>query len=215
MANEEHIKIIKQGGAAWNAWRAENPNVRPNLRGADLSRANLNCTNLSGADLSYADLGEIDFIEANLSGADLSWTNLSTARHGLVDPVVTTTTLPVSGANLTSADLNGAIFVGANLGRAILAKADLSGAFLHFANLDSANLSGTNFSRALVARTTFANNDLSTVEGLETVKHIGPSTIGVDTLFRSEGKIPEAFLRGAGIPEHFITFFRHCSLDAQ
>lgn len=33
----------------------------------------------------------------------------------------------------------------------------------------------------------------------------GPSTIGVDTLFKSDGKIPEVFLRGAGVPEDFIT----------
>jgi len=34
--------------------------------------------------------------------------------------------------------------------------------------------------------------------------HIGPSTVGVDTLIRSQGKIPEAFLRGCGVPESLI-----------
>src|SRR5262249_13556325 len=37
------------------------------------------------------------------------------------------------------------------------------------------------------------------VTGLETVRHEGPSTIGTDTLFRSKGNIPEAFLRGCGL----------------
>jgi hypothetical protein len=37
------------------------------------------------------------------------------------------------------------------------------------------------------------------------VKHDGPSSIGIDTLYLSEGKIPEIFLRGAGVPEPFIT----------
>ncbi len=46
------------------------------------------------------------------------------------------------------------------------------------------------------------------MSGLETVSHIGSSTIGIDTLYRSKGEIPEAFLRGAGVPELFITFAR-------
>jgi hypothetical protein len=37
---------------------------------------------------------------------------------------------------------------------------------------------------------------------------MGPSTIGIDTIYRSKGKIPEGFLRGAGVPEEFITYMR-------
>jgi TIR domain len=44
------------------------------------------------------------------------------------------------------------------------------------------------------------------VKGLDAVEHIGRSTIGVDTLYNSGGKIPEIFLRGCGVPETFITF---------
>jgi len=57
-----------------------------------------------------------------------------------------------------------------------------------------------------ITGTSFDDVDLSTVKGLETVKHLGPSTIGVDTLFRSNAQIPTTFLRGVGIPENFITF---------
>ena len=31
MANEEHVAILKKGVAAWNEWRRENPDIRPNL----------------------------------------------------------------------------------------------------------------------------------------------------------------------------------------
>jgi hypothetical protein len=48
------------------------------------------------------------------------------------------------------------------------------------------------------------NVDLSSSKGLETVTHHGPSTIGIDTIYRSGGNIPEKFLRGAGVPEPFI-----------
>jgi TIR domain len=44
------------------------------------------------------------------------------------------------------------------------------------------------------------------VEGLETIKHDGPSSIGIDTLYRSEGHIPESFLRQAGVPVGFLTY---------
>lgn len=53
---------------------------------------------------------------------------------------------------------------------------------------------------------TFGDVDLSLVHGLATVQHEGPSTIGIDTLYRSHGNIPEVFLRGAGIPDEMITY---------
>jgi len=33
--------LLKQGVAAWNAWRYKNPNIRPDLGGAGLGGANL------------------------------------------------------------------------------------------------------------------------------------------------------------------------------
>jgi hypothetical protein len=69
-------------------------------------------------------------------------------------------------------------------------------------------LSGTDFTDALAHFTTFAYTDLSAAKGLETIFHLGPSTIGVDTIYKSRGKIPEVFLRGCGVPEEFIEFAR-------
>src|SRR5262249_3271104 len=81
MANDEHVALLKQGVTAWNAWRDENPDIRPDLRAADfrgaqfavtsLSRANLSRADLSGADLSGAHLFMTNLIGADLSGADL------------------------------------------------------------------------------------------------------------------------------------------------
>lgn len=34
--------------------------------------------------------------------------------------------------------------------------------------------------------------------------HELPSTLGIDTIYKSKGKIPESFLRGCGVPEDFI-----------
>jgi hypothetical protein len=38
------------------------------------------------------------------------------------------------------------------------------------------------------------------------VEHWGPSIIGIDTLYRSHGNIPEVFLRGTGVSEDFIPY---------
>jgi uncharacterized protein YjbI with pentapeptide repeats len=52
MANDEHVALLKQGVAAWNAWRDKKPHIRsPDLSGAVLNRAEL-----SGADFRSARL---------------------------------------------------------------------------------------------------------------------------------------------------------------
>jgi hypothetical protein len=38
------------------------------------------------------------------------------------------------------------------------------------------------------------------------VEHSGPCSIGIDTIYRSKGNIPESFLRGCGVPDEFITY---------
>jgi hypothetical protein len=42
------------------------------------------------------------------------------------------------------------------------------------------------------------------VHDLESIDHAGPSSIGIDTIYKSNGQIPEIFLRNAGLPESFI-----------
>lgn len=109
-------------------------------------------------------------------------------------------------SDLTEAILTEASFRGADLSFATLINADLSNVDLSYAYLNHARLSGADFTNATLAYTTFAGNDLREVKGLETVKHLAPSSIGVDTLYKSGGRIPEVFLRGCGVPDDFITF---------
>jgi hypothetical protein len=49
---------------------------------------------------------------------------------------------------------------------------------------------------------------LSDVLRLDDIRHLTPSHISIDTIYRSKGKIPEPFLRRAGVPENFITYMR-------
>ena len=71
MANDEHVRILRQGVEAWNQWRRENPRTEPHLSGATLSDADLSDANLYRADLGDADLVGADLSRAALRGADL------------------------------------------------------------------------------------------------------------------------------------------------
>jgi TIR domain len=57
-----------------------------------------------------------------------------------------------------------------------------------------------------MAKTIFGNVDLSKTTGLKSVKHEAPLIIGIDTIYRSKGIIPEIFLHGAGVPDSFISY---------
>ena len=223
MANPEHLEIVRQGAEARFAFWKKYPDVTidlsdANLRGADLIDAYLIDANLGGANLGGANLSGANLSGAYLSGADLSDANLSRANvmrstnlSGAYLCGVNLSGADLSDANLSSANLSGANLSGADLCAANLCGANLSNADLSDANLSDANLSGANLinanlSGADVGYSTFGDIDLSQANGLETVNHQGPSTIGVDTLFRSNGKIPEIFLRGCGLPDEFITY---------
>jgi uncharacterized protein YjbI with pentapeptide repeats len=182
MANPEHLEILKQGVKAWNEWRGKHRDIHPdlsgaNLCGANLSRVSLRYTNLSNANLSDADLSVANILGADLSDADLRNANLRDAN--------------LRDTSLRNADLRDASFFEA---------------FLDSTDFSRARLSGADLTSAILAHATFSDNDLSEVKGLEKVFHEGPSSIGVDTLYKSAGKIPEAFLRECGIPDDFIAF---------
>ena len=264
MADQEHVDILRQVVEAWNTWRRQHPDIRPdlsnadlsdadfsgadlsdtnlngtylsnaNLNGTDLSSANLDGVHLNGAYLRDADLNSAYLRGANLNGADLSNANLSSANLGstfLIGTNLSNANLSSAnlvGVNLSDANLShtslsrvhlvGAILRDANLSHANLSHANLSdanlnGADLKRADLNNANLSHVNISRAdlshaKVNRTIFGEIDLREVKGLETVEHSGPSHLSINTIFRSEGRIPEVFLRDTGAPDTFIEYMR-------
>jgi len=176
MANAEHVAMFNKGAEAWNAWRRENPNIRPDLSrigpdvdimersagwrewrespdicpdlsGAYLSEAHLSGAKLSGALLMRADLSGAYLSEAHLSGAHLNGAYLSKAH--------------LSGANLAGADLSDASLYRADLTSANLSGAKLYNATLMHANLHWANLSGADLSGANLALVILVEANLS------------------------------------------------------
>jgi|SRR5580692_8480121 uncharacterized protein YjbI with pentapeptide repeats len=189
MANPEHLVKLKDGVAAWNNWRVEHPDVTPDLIEAILDDADLSGANLSRAKLHHASLFGVRLQRANLQGADL---HLADLRQ----------------ASLSQAQMEGVGLHGATLNHANLSGVNLRAAELREASLIGTYLSGSDISHAKVGSTAFDDNDLSEVKGLATVLHHGPTAIGIATIYRSKGKIPEPFLRGAGVPEDFITYMK-------
>ncbi len=118
MADSEHVSRVKEGAAAWNRWREEEPDVIP-----DLGWANLNGVNLDGAVFTKSVLKLAFCRGCSMVGADFSEANMR-------------------GVNLEGSDLRGAVFRGANLEGAHMLGADLTGADFAGANLKLANFDG-------------------------------------------------------------------------
>jgi uncharacterized protein YjbI with pentapeptide repeats len=227
MANLKQLDILNKGVDSWNLWRVNNPRIRPSLSEAGLHMAYLKEANLSRADLTDADLRMAELVEADLNEADLTWANLNEAvlrNANLHRSKIQKANL--ARANLEGADLSKAVLTWSTLGRANLRSAQLLAANLNAANLSGSDLSGANLQKAsliganltranlegvdlsncIIGGTLFGNVDLSVVKGLETLIHLGPSPIGIDTVYKSRGEIPEVFLENAGVPKDLIAF---------
>lgn len=79
MANTEHLEMLKRGADAWNVWRDNNPQISPDLSGADLRKRSLRNFDLARADLSSANLRDVSFRRASLNNANLSEAKLHRA----------------------------------------------------------------------------------------------------------------------------------------
>ncbi len=198
-----------------------------NLEGADLPAVNFEGTDLSGAILANANLREARMngakaIRTEISGTDLvglrAW-NADFSRSDFGGSLLTGAILTesrIANANLSGAELNAAELSFTNLSESRLRATDFSEACLHYTDLRRSELTnavlratqlvgtqvaGADFTRARLGWTLLADVDLADARGLREVVHLGPSTIGIDTLLKSRGIIPEEFLRGAGVPE--------------
>lgn len=89
MGNRDHMQIAKRGVSDWNAWRAANLRVQPDLTRIDLS----------GQDLRGVDFRGVGLFKANLSHSDLRGANL---RQSIMIKTV------LDGADLSGAHVYGA-----------------------------------------------------------------------------------------------------------
>ncbi len=215
MADPELVEILRQGSEIWNHWREQQPvDLCIDLSGAFLKGSNLSESNLSRTDLRRADLRDVGLYEANLHKANLHEAILRGAHLHRAS---------MYGANLISADLYEADLRGADLHEADLREADLSEARLTGANLRKADLRWADLTRTDLTRTnlggadlTFtrffativANTDLCQTRGLAQINHQGPSNLTLHSIQIPQDGSAISFLRGAGVPEEWIDFYR-------
>lgn len=172
------------------------------LKGAELKGAHLRGARLEGADLQHTTL-----VEANLDEANLNYTNLFGANL---------TGASLQQAGLANADLHDANLVETNLKKANLREANLKGSNLGKATLEGALLidtdlrfalfEGTDFASAIFSSTVLLSIDFSKAIGLEKTDHLFASFLDIDTVHKSKGKMPVAFLRGCGLSDLDIEY---------
>jgi uncharacterized protein YjbI with pentapeptide repeats len=205
--NLSRIKLSKANFAGSNIFKtrfAESTLDHANFSGMTIvgggyfAEADLSEANFSFADLSTESddvMSATQFHFANLSGANFEGAKLNKAVFFKAE---------LSGTNFKSSNLTGADFGDARIIHADLSGADLTDTRLGYTRFIRSNLDGSDFTRATVARTIFAESDLSNCVNLTSAVYKAPCTIGIDTFYASKGKIPEAFLRGCGVPDGLI-----------
>ncbi len=209
MPNHDHLKILKQGVDVWNQWWSDRWATFPkedgrvsskyidfdlsetDLSNMDFENINLRFTNLSNSDLSDSDLSYADIFSAKLSKANLTRATLVNSN--------------LRGSDLSYANLSYAHLGGADLGGANLYMTDLSNARLHSTGFWDADLTEANFEHAILNYTKFNYAKLFRCRNLESCVHLTPSGIDHQTLI-SSGPLPEVFLKGCGLPQHFLEY---------
>jgi hypothetical protein len=162
MANPRHLEILKQGVAAWNAWRERHPMVRPDLIGVDLSNVKLNGADFRAANFNGVKFYKAELIETNFLGAYIAMANLVEAnlyRADLMGARLRWTNF--TGAIMRKACLEETDLVGTNFAHANLRWANLTAANLIEANLSGANLSKAVLENAILVNTIFEGANLN------------------------------------------------------
>ncbi len=184
MANPEHLAKIREGVEAWNEWKEERFEVRP-----DLSEANLQGARLQGANLRETNLQGVNFTEANLTEANLTETNLEgTNFQGANLKRTTLREVCLAGNNLHGANLTGAYLVKANLREANFERANLTRT-----KLMNGYFRGTSFKEAILQGANFAESDSLTVEQLLKAKTLHEIELDPELMERAKNLCPHLF----------------------
>jgi hypothetical protein len=207
VADPAHARAAERGGRAFDKLISQLKRSGSQL---DLSGASL-----EGADFSGREVEGGDFSGADLRGASFSDARLSASFFANAD---------LSGASFEGAQLVLCFFTKARLLEVDFTAAMLDGVHLDFANLAGASLfkatlrdvdaEGVDFQRVIIGKTTWGDVNLKHARNLDLAMYLGTSTIGIDTLTKSQGMIDESFLRGCGVPESVVVSARSLVVSA-
>lgn len=137
VAIAEHIEIFKKGPHAWNAWRNENPDLRPDLSDLDFEndvhtyKGIYDVPEFTGYNLSYMNLNRISarnsyFINCFLAGSDLHFSDICFSFF-------------------QNCNFEGASLAVTKIGSAEFIKCDFTNADLSYCSAEETNFSGSKF----------------------------------------------------------------------
>lgn len=190
---------------------------RIDLSNADLSRREFSEYTLDKVDLSGCKASPSLFVNTRFRAVSLAGANLggSSWNNCLLQSV------EADAASFDMAAMDDSSFDGSRLARATFSRAELVRTAFRYSDLSYASFQDATLSQVMLASSQLhlaqfsgaqlleaqiENVDLSEAVGLEATLHRTPSSIGVDTLYLSGGRIPESFLRGCGVPEELIAY---------
>jgi uncharacterized protein YjbI with pentapeptide repeats len=136
MDKNDFAKLFAGGAAAFNIWRAQNPNEPLDLAGYDFTFPLSSTPSFSGINFSGAKLDGV-----SLWGADRDWPDEGAARF--------------TWANLKNASLRNAYFW-----KNSFANANLSGADMTGSEFENVSFNGANLQNAILDGAKFVNCDL-------------------------------------------------------
>jgi hypothetical protein len=184
--NQEHaIKLLRGGPRGIREFNVRRDRGDPL---PDFDGVNLTCARLCG----------VNFSQAELDNAILAGSNLERAL-------------------LIGADLRNANLEGANLAGSSLRFAKLHQTVLYDTNLRDANLRGAMIMTNLCYNTNVTNAEfgepviacnLAGMVGLESIRHTSPSMVDVNSILTLQDDLPEVFLRGCGLRDEELEYFR-------
>lgn len=174
MANRDHLKRLTSDYGGWNKWRAQNPDIVPDLRRADLKQQLLIGTNLSDAILDSANLNRADLRRADLTRASIRNANIYDAHFN--EAILEETDLCGSviircsfqGVQLRGVKLRAEIQK-VNFQKASFRGTDLSGVKFHGcdfygADLTDTNLSGAGITNSSLTKTVFSRANMDRID---------------------------------------------------
>jgi uncharacterized protein YjbI with pentapeptide repeats len=155
MADKKQLQILARGVKTWNAWRKRS-RAQPDLRGALLIDRELRGLDLSGANLQRAILRGTTLSRANLAGAQLQRADLRATS--------------LRRARLDRADLTGAILRFASLAETSVEGASFEGCEIY--GIGAWNLKGTPRTQANLSVRASAGEPAIKVDDLEVAQFV-------------------------------------------
>jgi|GEM_PF-2480338 len=149
----EHVALLREGASVWNAWRAANIGIMPNLACSNFYRADVSGANLSHIDLTRSSFGRADMSCCNLRGANLHYErHIDADAEEIVETELDEDMLAWLDAEDCAIDEECGDFCWANLSWDSLREANLNGADLSGANLSGQCLVSANLRESLLVR---------------------------------------------------------------